>query len=150
MLSLSSHPDSGPTVVLSGKCLQMIPGVVCRKGHRASFIRKLPPCVSLNLLLVILALIVPGHSGPSTAGLKPQGWGSGGGLSSAPAHRKRPCLGRTVGFQGIGQRAALSTKCQTVHGQSHGGKRTDLAGLPRSTPTSSRTRLGARQRSCLR
>lgn len=31
---------------------------VCRKGHRASFIWKLPPYVSLRLLLVILTLIV--------------------------------------------------------------------------------------------
>lgn len=87
--------------------------------------------------------------GTSDSRFETPGLGSRG-QSSAPAQQRSPCLGRTVGFQGIGRRVAPSTECQMVHGQSHGGKWTDLAGLPRSTPALSRTQLGARRRSCLR
>lgn len=76
----------------------MILVLVCRKGHRASFRGKLPPCVSLNLPAVTPALIVPGPSGTSYGRSEPPPPG-GGDIRHRPPERLLPQADH--GLQGV-------------------------------------------------
>lgn len=82
----------------------MILVLVCRKGHRASFRGKLPPCVSLNLPAVTPALIVPGPSGTSYGRSEPPPRGGG---TFGTAHRRGSCPKRTTGYRGSADRATV-------------------------------------------